>query len=117
MFERYVKRPVAVEAIQYQGVTIECLKYDSRITWNSCDLENDDISIATLEGDVVCKNGDWIIRGAKGELCSCSKEDFSRDYERKCCLEKAKRGRKKKDAEGEVEESSEDPFEQTEEEG
>jgi hypothetical protein len=117
MFERYVKRPVAVEAIQYQGVTIECLKYDSRIVWNSCDLKDDAIMISTLEGDVECENGGWIIRGSKGELYCSTKEDFSRDYERKCCLEKAKRGRKKKDAEGEVEESSEDPFEQTEEEG
>jgi hypothetical protein len=109
MFERYVKKPVAVEAIQYEGVTIDCLKYDSRITWNSCDLQNDDISIATLEGDIVCKKGDWIIRGAKGELCCCAKEDFARDYERKYYVS---RGRKKKDVEAQEEVEAEDPFQE-----
>lgn len=37
--------------------------------------------IKTLEGDHLCSNGDWIIRGVKGELYPCKPDIFELTYE------------------------------------
>jgi hypothetical protein len=81
-FERFVKKPVVVDVIQYQGVVIECLKNDMRIKWNGDELPNDDIAIHTVDGVEVCHKGDYIIRGNQGELYTCPSSVFETDYER-----------------------------------
>ncbi len=40
--------------------------------------------ISTLEGTMVASNGDWIIRGTKGELYPCKPDIFATIYE---CVE------------------------------
>jgi hypothetical protein len=37
--------------------------------------------ISTLEGTLVASNGDWIIRGVKGELYPCRDDIFKMTYE------------------------------------
>jgi len=37
--------------------------------------------ITTLEGVMLASNGDWIIRGVKGELYPCKSDIFSATYE------------------------------------
>lgn len=37
--------------------------------------------IRTLEGDMVADEGDWIIRGVKGELYPCKPDIFEATYE------------------------------------
>lgn len=37
--------------------------------------------IHTLEGDHACTNGDWIIKGVKGELYPCKPDIFEATYE------------------------------------
>lgn len=39
------------------------------------------ISIATLEGVMLARPGDWIIRGVKRELYSCKPDIFAATYE------------------------------------
>ena len=41
----------------------------------------DGIVIGTLEGDHLASQGDWIIRGVKGELYPCKPEIFAATYE------------------------------------
>lgn len=67
-FERYERRPVDVEAVQYLGETLDCLKYDARITWFSSNDEPGTISVLTLEGVEKAKPSDYIVRGPMGEL-------------------------------------------------
>jgi hypothetical protein len=37
--------------------------------------------ISTLEGTMTASNGDWIIRGVKGELYPCKPDIFAEIYE------------------------------------
>lgn len=96
---RYVKRPVAVEAVQLRWST-----------WNDvCDFLGDIVSkdnpgreigvdevsdtcdepgptyialtIPTLEGDHTALHGDWIIKGVEGEFYPCKPAIFERTYE------------------------------------
>jgi hypothetical protein len=41
----------------------------------------DDLMIGTLEGTMVAKPGDWIIRGVKGELYPCKPDIFAATYD------------------------------------
>jgi len=38
--------------------------------------------IETLEGDMIVNDGDWIIRGIKGEYYPCKPDIFDATYER-----------------------------------
>lgn len=45
------------------------------------DAEKLTLTIPTLEGDMVAQDGDWIIRGVKGELYPCKPDIFEATYE------------------------------------
>jgi hypothetical protein len=47
--------------------------------WLNTDLVT--LTIPTLEGDHRCDNGDWIIRGIKGEFYPCKPDIFAATYE------------------------------------
>ena len=42
------------------------------------------ITIHTLEGDMKAKQGDYIIKGVKGEFYPCRKDIFEQTYEEIC---------------------------------
>jgi hypothetical protein len=44
--------------------------------------DGNDLWIGTLEGCMICSQGDWIIRGVKGELYPCKPDIFEATYER-----------------------------------
>ncbi len=46
--------------------------------------DGEDLWIGTLEGNMVCSPGDWIIRGIKGELYPCKSDIFAATYEVVC---------------------------------
>lgn len=77
---RYRKRPVVVEAWQWNGQRPE-----DRPTWvraAGCYLTHDGVLIVpTLEGDMMASLTDWIIRGVKGELYPCKPDIFVETYE------------------------------------
>jgi len=80
---RYRKKPVVVDAIQYKrSVHFEKLQ-DRGLCWESV---HDGIMvhtphIHTLEGIYSVKDGDWIIRGVKGEYYPCKPDIFAMTYE------------------------------------
>jgi hypothetical protein len=39
------------------------------------------LRIPTLEGEMTCSLGDWVIRGVKGELYPCKPDIFEQTYE------------------------------------
>lgn len=78
---KYRKKPVVIEAIQWDGTLstfagISLL--DKRIR-----KTNDDgsITIPTLEGNMKADEGDWIIKGVKGEIYPCKPDIFAATYE------------------------------------
>lgn len=40
-----------------------------------------EINIRTLEGVMLAKNGDWVIRGVQGEIYPCKPDIFAATYE------------------------------------
>jgi hypothetical protein len=94
---RFRKRPIVIEAWQYDGAYhldhapdwIREYSYrgthgDSRPQGIQSDLGlfgDWYLSIPTLEGIMAASKGDWIIRGVKGEVYPCKPDIFEATYE------------------------------------
>lgn len=83
---KYRKKPVVIEAIQFQdnAETIAGLadfidNQDLRI--NYADPDNPVIKIETLEGVMTASVGDYIIKGVQGEFYPCKQDIFKQTYE------------------------------------
>lgn len=84
---RYIKKPIPVEAIQlplHRPTAREYLEWSKQApTW----LHNHDIwmteeglTIPTLEGNMLCGWGSYIIQGIQGEIYPCHKDVFESTY-------------------------------------
>ena len=90
---KFRKKPVVIEAIQWDGDNIEEIKkftqgkaiFESRIGGSedgeSYPQKYDRLVIPTLEGNHLAIVGDWIIKGIKGEFYPCKAEIFGATYE------------------------------------
>ena len=80
---RFRKKPVVIEAIQWDGnlSTVEKLMEGSTCESVEQDLCDPALVIVTLEGKMRAEVGDWIIRGVKGELYPCKRDIFAQTYE------------------------------------
>lgn len=83
---KFVKKPIEVEAIQWDGtdetkrLIEERFNIELKITPNWLDQTND-LVIDTLEGKMTAIVGDWIIKGIKGEIYPCKNDIFKETYE------------------------------------
>ena len=77
---RYRKKPVVIEAIQYQGVYTDEIKAFFGGALHEFD-ESVGIRIATLEGVMIAGQYDWIIKGVLGEFYPCKPYIFEETYE------------------------------------
>lgn len=81
---KFKKRPVVIEAIQFRGaediasILKFCLKATNQINEQTFETR---FIIPTLEGDHICSQGDWIIKGVKGEFYPCKPDIFEMTYE------------------------------------
>ncbi len=85
---KYRKKPVEIEAVKWTGNNIiEMTALASRATGTSMTITDVKASsqqhllITTLEGDLVCKVGDWMIKGVEGELYPVRNDIFIKTYE------------------------------------
>jgi hypothetical protein len=77
---KYRKKPVVIEAVQYDGTfELDFLRGDERV--RSAGDGTGACEIVTLEGVMRCDVGEWIIRGIKGELYPCEPDIFAATYE------------------------------------
>ncbi len=75
---KYRKKPVVVEAIQYNGKN----KVEIQLFVNMyLDETSKGLKIPTLEGDMFASVGDYIIKGVKGEFYPCKPDIFEQTYE------------------------------------
>jgi hypothetical protein len=82
---KYRKKPVVIEAYCYQA----SLGNNRLMNWlaqqgaNVKDwlFHDGEITIPTLEGKMKVTDGDWIIRGVKGEFYPCKPDIFEATYE------------------------------------
>lgn len=80
---KYRKKPVVIEAIQWNGINLEELKFfmKEKINGASISEENFEFTIPTLEGDMKASLGDYIIKGVNGEFYPCKPDIFQKTYE------------------------------------
>lgn len=89
--KKYRKKPVEIEAVQWTGFNPTEIK---NFAGESAEIEHytaayeagagpivTTIIIHTLEGDMKVNNGDYIIKGVKGEFYPCRKDIFEQTYD------------------------------------
>lgn len=80
--KRYVKKPIAIQAMQLTNESIQDVvdwihDTDTRAYWAG----ESNIVIETLEGDMLAREGDYVIRGVRGEFYPCAQDIFEETYE------------------------------------
>lgn len=97
MIKKYVKKPVEIEAVKWDGLNLNEIK---DFVGDSLEYEIDDtnwrrglesrgyglpptviIRIKTLEGTMMASKGDYIIKGIHGEFYACKPDVFTETYE------------------------------------
>lgn len=93
---RFRKKPVVIEAIQFDGTANGAKRIQAAFPDHKIEAEVKSIGclwpepgwsppaklyIPTLEGGMTAGKGDWIIRGVKGEVYPCKPDIFAATYE------------------------------------
>ena len=80
--QKFVKKPVVVEAIQYNGINITEVEsfVGAKLPSVWLSVEDTQLVIPTLEGDMKVSKGDYIIKGIKGEFYPCKPDIFKSIY-------------------------------------
>lgn len=81
MIKKYQKKPVVIEAIQYQRENNigKVLNFVGENIFY--DASKNEYYIKTLEGDMYLTEGDYIIKGVKEEFYPCKQDIFEMSYE------------------------------------
>lgn len=83
MVQKYQKKPVVIEAIQFNGLNLTELK---NFVGDKCEVKYigaplaAQITIHTLEGDMKVSVDDYVIKGVKGEFYPCKPDIFLDTY-------------------------------------
>ena len=80
--QKFVKKPVVVEAIQYNGINITEVEsfVGVKLPTVLLSVEDTQLVIPTLEGDMKVSKGDYVIKGIKGEFYPCKPDVFKSTY-------------------------------------
>ena len=85
MFKKYKRKPVIMEAIQYDGTEEMADKISAEDGFSGVlDYRTGkfgDFYVYTLNGKVKVRKGDYIMRGIKGEYYPCDPHIFNETYE------------------------------------
>jgi hypothetical protein len=81
MMRKYVKKPVVIEAVKWTGNNVTeivefCVDCYSYTRGNIPQL-----MVRTLEGPMKATDGDYIIKGVKGEFYPCKPDVFELTYD------------------------------------
>lgn len=80
---RYRKKPVVIEAMQFTKETWNrVFRFVTCNCYPTFDVAgNPTLTIQTLEGNMTAVEGDWIIKGVKGDFYPCKPDIFAATYE------------------------------------
>ncbi len=81
MIKKYRKKPVVIEAIQYDGANVQEIIEFTGGQASKPGGKSDHLIIPTSEGDMQATTGDFVIKGVKGEFYPCKPDIFSLTYE------------------------------------
>ena len=79
---KYRKKPVVIEAIQFNGTDESCDWLLPELKSGSICRSFNKLHIKTLEGVMVANVGDYIIKGVNGEFYPCKPDIFEKTYEK-----------------------------------
>lgn len=85
MIKKYRKKPVEIEAIEYNGFNypeVQDWIAGCAHVWPDWLHNYGEFKIHTLEGDMIASVGDYIIKGINGEFYPCKTDIFEKTYER-----------------------------------
>lgn len=81
--EKYRKKPVEIEAIQFDGTNVmELIEWVGGSARYSGLDSFSELLIQTLEGEMHASLGDWIIKGTEGEFYPCKPAAFAATFEK-----------------------------------
>lgn len=83
---KFRKKPVEIEALQFNRNNWNAVKLFTNNTAHTLSIEKRINGVATciiptLEGQHIATEGDWIIKGVKGEFYPCKPDIFEMTYE------------------------------------
>ena len=85
---RFRKKPVEIEARQYDGevvanhpIAVWIRENGGHYTWTPGDGGPQHLAIVTLEGEMIVSAGDYVIQGVQGEFYPCKPDIFAATYE------------------------------------
>ena len=82
MARRFRKKPVVIEAIQFNGHNFaEIGEFVGDAGFSGGSHITATLQIRTLEGKMTALQGDWIIKGVAGEFYPCNLDIFEMTYE------------------------------------
>lgn len=86
MIQKYRKKPIEIEAIQFWDNT-SCLMELSEMGLDPVNVDYSNrnlptLKIKTLEGTMLAKEGDYIIKGIRGEFYPCKPAIFLQTYDK-----------------------------------
>lgn len=82
---KYRKKPVVVDAFQWTGDKNQTEDPEwiiEAISKGDVFFYNKQMEIKALEGQMTAKQGDYIIKGVKGEFYPCKPDIFHKTYEK-----------------------------------
>ena len=81
--QKFVKKPVVIEAIQYDGANITEIEtfVGAKLPTVWLSVEETQLILPTLEGDMKVSKGDYVIKGIKGEFYPCKPDIFNDSYD------------------------------------
>lgn len=82
MVKHYVKKPITVEALQISNNPEELRTFLGESGTISFIIDSQEMTVVihTLEGDMTAHEGDYIIKGIKGEFYPCRRDIFEESY-------------------------------------
>ena len=91
MIQKFRKKPVIIEAVQWNGKNFDEVMnfmqdfHGSKFNYENAEelaYKNKELNIRTLEGVMTASNLDWIIKGVNGEFYPCKPDIFEKTYEK-----------------------------------
>ena len=79
---KYRKKPVEIEAVKFDGTDETAKWLLSQLKSGKIDKACNKLYIKTLEGIMVAKIGDYIIKGVNGEFYPCKPDIFEKTYDK-----------------------------------
>jgi len=80
---KFRKKPVVIEAVRWTGTNLkEIENFYIGAEFNvGPGVIHREVFIRTLEGTMIATEGDWIIKGVRGEFYPCKPDIFTATYE------------------------------------